>query len=253
MSGTHATVVTSWPLPPGTRFELHRHRHHQLSIAARSSIAMAAADRTWVLPRSRALWVPAGVPHSVEAIGAAEMTAIWIDPARCPLSWEQPTVVTVDPLVSILVERLVDPNLGDGERARTEAVLYDALHPTEVGELDLVLPRDDRARAVADALLLHPGDDRTLVAWGHHVGASDRTLMRAFRSDTGVSFQAWRTRARMTAALGLLLTDLPIATIATTVGYATTSSFDAAFRRTVGVTPSTYRSPHAAGDDRPSD
>ena len=35
---------------------------------------------------------------------------------------------------------------------------------------------------------------------GREVGASDRTLMRAFRSETGLGFQEWRTRARVTAA-----------------------------------------------------
>jgi AraC-like DNA-binding protein len=127
-------------------------------------------------------------------------------------------------------------------------VLFDAMAPADVGELDLVLPRDDRARAVADALLADPGDRRSLVEWGRLVGASDRTLMRAFRAETGGSFQVWRTRARMSAALGLLLSDLPIATIATTVGYATTSAFDAAFKRTVGVAPSAYRSPRRDAD-----
>ena len=45
----------------------------------------------------------------------------------------------------------------------------------------------------------------------------------------------------MAEALRLLLTDRPISAIATDVGYATTSAFDAAFRRTMGVAPSTYR------------
>ena len=237
----HGTVVTDWPLAEGTTFEQHAHHVHQLSIASGSALAMVVAGRTWVVPPPRALWVPAGVPHSVEAIGAAEMTALWIEPESCPLPWDEPTVVDIDPLVTLLVDRLREVTLAAPERERTQAVLFDVLRPVEVETLDLVLPTDDRARRVAESLLTDPADDRTQVQWGRDVGASDRTLMRSFRSETGLGFGDWRTRARVTAALRLLLTDRPIAAIATDVGYATTSAFDAAFRRVMGVAPSTYR------------
>ena len=54
-------------------------------------------------------------------------------------------------------------------------------------------PSDERARDVAEALLADPADPRTLHDWGHAVGASSRTLARAFLSDTGLSFGRWRT------------------------------------------------------------
>jgi AraC-like DNA-binding protein len=237
----HGTVVTDWLLTEGTTFEQHTHRVHQLSIATGRAFAMVAAGRTWIVPPPRALWVPAEVAHSVEAIGAASMTALWIEPATCPLPWTGPVVVDVDPLVTLLVDRLRDPSVPGDERRRTQDVLFDVLTPVEVEALDLVLPTDDRARRVAEALLLDPADDRSLVEWGREVGASDRTLMRAFRAGTGLGFAEWRTRARMTEALRLLLTDRAISVIATDVGYATTSAFDAAFRRTTGVAPSSYR------------
>ena len=82
-----------------------------------------------------------------------------------------------------------------------------------------------------------PADDRTLVAWGRAVGASDRTLQRTFLAGTGIGFHEWRARARIGAALQLLLTDRPIAAIAGDVGFATTSAFGAAFRRIMGVAP----------------
>ena len=92
------------------------------------------------------------------------------------------------------------------------------------------------------ALLADPADQRTLVAWGRLVGASDRTLQRAFLAGTGLAFHEWRTRARVAAALRLLLTDRPVAAIAGDVGYATSSAFGAAFRRVTGLPPSAFRS-----------
>ena len=237
----HGTVATSWPIAAGESFELHRHQAHQLSVAAHGAIAMGVADRTWVLPRSRALWVPAGTWHSVTALGADAMQTLWLVPERCPITWEDPTVVEVDDLVLRLIDRLLDRTLGTEERTRSEAVLFDVLTPLEIDVVELALPADDRARRVAEALLADPADGRSLEAWGREVGASDRTLARAFVAGTGMGFQEWRTRARVAAALRLLLTDRPITAIATDVGYTTTSAFSAAFRRMMGVPPSAYR------------
>jgi AraC-like DNA-binding protein len=235
--------MTTWPLVPGTRFPSHRHAAHQLSVATGDgAIAMEAERRTWIVLPARALWIPAGVEHSVDALGAAEMTALWLDPARCPIGWERTTVVAVDPLVTRLVARLLDRGLSAPARTRAEAVLFDVLEPVEADVLDLPLPMDGRARRVAEAILAEPADDRTLVAWGGVVGASDRTLQRIFRAETGLGFHEWRTRARVAAALRLLLTDRPVAAIAGDVGYATSSAFGAAFRRVTGLPPTAFRS-----------
>src|SRR5262245_37392937 len=236
------TVVTSWDLEPGVRFDQHQHPSHQLSIAARSAVAMVIGERTYVVPRARALWVPAGTPHSVAPLGAAQMTTLWFDPARCPLRWSRPTVVNVDGLVEALLDRLRDGSLSAAARTRSERVLFDALHPVPASDLDLALPTDDRARRVAEAILLDPSDNRTLAAWGRLVGASERTLMRRFQTETGRGFQDWRTAARLLAALRLLLTDAPVASIAGSVGYSNASAFCAAFRRTLGAPPSAFRS-----------
>jgi AraC-like DNA-binding protein len=216
-------------------------------VAAHGTLSMGVVDRAWVLPRSRALWIPAAVPHTVDAIGSATMTALWFDPRHCPVPWTEPTVVEVDDLVAALVARLVGDGLDAGERRRSEAVLFDVLRPVATTVLLLPVPEDDRARRVAEALLDDPADDRTLVAWGRTVGASDRTLMRAFRAETGVGFHEWRTRARITAALPHLAAGAPVALVASRVGYGTASALTAAFRRTMGTTPSAYFGTTAAG------
>ena len=213
---------------------------HQLSVAADGVVCMGLADRAWVLPRSRALWIPAGVPHTVDTIGGGTLTSLWFDPARCPISWSEPTVVPVDELLGALVDRLDDDGLSAGERSRAEAVLFDLIRPIDSAPLDLLIPQDDRARRVAEALVADPADQRSLVDWGREVGASDRTLTRAFVRDTGLRFDEWRTRVRVTAAVRLLAAGVPVARVATDVGYATASAFGAAFRRSTGTTPSAY-------------
>ena len=47
-------------MPAGTRFDWHTHTDHQLAWAASGVLTVMTADATWVLPPTRALWIPAG-------------------------------------------------------------------------------------------------------------------------------------------------------------------------------------------------
>ena len=244
-------VVGSYDLAAGQRFDWHEHPAHQLSLASGGVLSMGVGDHVWVLPRSRGLWIPAGRRHSVDALDGVTMTTLWFDPASCPIRWSEPTVLAVDPLLAALAARLHGDDLDRDARRRSEAVLFDLLEPIATDLLDLPLPTDDRARAVAERLRVEPSDGRTLQQWGRLVGASDRTLMRAFVAGTGLTFHQWRTRVRILAALPRLAAGVSVAAVAPTVGYATASAFGAAFRRVLGTTPSAYLGhPEAASADR---
>lgn len=227
-------------LAPDGGFDWHSHDHHQLAWASSGVLLMGVGSATWVLPRSRALWIPAGTRHSVATAGATLMLSLYIDPARCPLAWDAPTLVEAEGLVRHLGEHLVSPDRTAGERDRAEAVLWDLLKPVPVMVLSTPMPTDDRARRVADGLLADVTDSRSLSEWGRKVGASGRTLARLFVAETGMGFERWRTRARISAALPLLADGSAVAAAGFQVGYATPSAFVAAFRREVGTTPGEY-------------
>lgn len=201
---------------------------------------MSSGVTTWVLPPSRALWIPAGVVHSVAVAGATTMLSVYLDPADCAVAWSQPTVVDASGVVGALVTHLVDAELDEPRRRRVEAVLCDALEPLEVTNLPTPQPTDERARRVADALRADPTDGRPLAAWGNEVGASARTLARLFVSETGMGFERWRTNVRLAAALPRLACGDSVANVARAVGYTTPSAFVAAFRREIGSTPREY-------------
>lgn len=231
-------------LGPTEGFELHVHGHHQLALAARGVLVMSGTERSWVLPRTRGLWIPAGVRHSVGVSGHTTMLSTYVDPARCPLAWDEPTVVDASGVVGALVAHLARPDLPAVQRLRAEAVLWDVMVPLPVTTLSLPMPTDERARRVADGLLADLTDRRSLAAWGRAVGASERTLARLFSAETGMGFERWRTTARLAAALPLLAAGAPVAATAHQVGYATPSAFVAAFRREIGTTPADYFRPH---------
>ncbi|MEV0373995.1 helix-turn-helix transcriptional regulator [Streptomyces sp. NPDC050636] len=238
-----AVVVGSFAMDGGQWFRRHRHEHHQLAWAQRGVLAVRATGNTWVLPPSMALWIPAGTAHATGAAGPALFRSLYYLPDSCPVDWSAPTVVGVSPLLRELISYLADDTLDAAARDRAEAVVLDQLRPVSVTTVLAPMPRDPRARRVAEALRADPADERTLAQWGAQVGASGRTLARAFVADTGMPYGQWRTRARLQAAMPLLAAGATVAAVAARVGYASPSAFVAAFRRTVGVPPGTYFAP----------
>jgi len=70
-----AVFVADFPMPPGTRFDWHTHEDHQLAWAASGVLTVLTADATWVLPPTRALWIPAGLPHETASDGGRAVHA----------------------------------------------------------------------------------------------------------------------------------------------------------------------------------
>ena len=83
------------------------------------------------------------------------------------------------------------------------------------------------------------------------VGLSQFHFARMFRRSVGRPPHEYLTDIRMERAKRLLKeTDLPLAKVATLVGYQTQAHFTGVFHREVGVTPRTYRIvPGPAGND----
>jgi AraC-like DNA-binding protein len=233
-------IAASFRITSQTRFEWHSHSDHQLVWAARGVLIVLIETASYVLPPTRALWIPAATPHDTRATTTATMRSLYLRPARCPLDWPEPRPVSVSPLLAELIRHLETERLDGPARARAEALVYDLLVPIPTAAIEVRLPRDDRANRVAAALLADPRDRRKLAEWGQQVGASDRTLARIFVAETGLTFGRWRTLARLQAALELLADGLPVKAVAPAVGYETTSAFVAAFRAETGVSPGSY-------------
>ena len=241
-------------LGTGAGFRSHVHPVHQLTWA-RDGVLRIGADRaTWVLTRCFALWVPAGVEHDVVADGTAAMGNLYFDAEGCPVGWMCPTPVDTTGLVGPLLDYLFAAPPAP-QRKRAERVLFDTLRPMTGSTIRVPWPSDDRARLVADALLANPADPRTLTEWGRWVGASGRTLARVIERETGMGFARWRTQFRIAAAARRLATGERVAQVALGVGYRTPSSFVAAFRQVVGVSPGRYAAECEVDDpsDQPVD
>lgn len=235
-----ALDVCTFPMPAGTVYDWHTHDDHQLAWAKSGVLTVRSGDEAWVLPPTRALWIPAGVRHETLSEGVATMRTAYVRTSTCSISWLACTPVVVSPLVAELLGYLELDDTEPAYRTHAEQLLVDLLQPVESYSFAVKMPTDDRALRVAELLIDDPANDRTLAMWGENVGASSRTLARAFIAETGLPFARWRSLIRLQRAMEALGSDEPVAEVARLVGYESASAFVAAFRRETGITPARY-------------
>lgn len=224
----------------------HAHPWMQLVYAATGLLRLTTSDGVWMVPPSHAVWVPAGMSHSIACFGPVAMRTVYVRTREAPESARRCTVVTVPNLLHELILAAVelppdyDPDSAEG---RLAAVILDRVAALPEAPLNLALPRDARARRVAMALIADPSDGRTLDQWATLAGASTRTLARLFKRETGHGFAAWRQRARLQAALPMLAAGRSVSETAFKLGYEQPSAFIALFRAILGQTPGRYEPP----------
>jgi quercetin dioxygenase-like cupin family protein len=90
---TGAVIAATFPMPAGVVFNWHVHDDHQLAWAAVGVLTVRTQQADWVLPPTRALWIPAGLKHETLAAGTATMRSLYIRPDRSPAGWAEPVPV----------------------------------------------------------------------------------------------------------------------------------------------------------------
>ena len=250
-------------LKADTLVELHVHPWPQLTFSTKGVIRLSTQDGTYIVPPSRALWVPADVPHSITLIEDAELRTVYLHAWLAP-SWERCQVLEISPLLLALMlsldtapddasatraveldERHTRPathRLQPAQRERLIApLLIDEIERATQIRIDVPLPRDKRLRQLCETLLQNPADRATLSERAAAIGASERTVARLFRDQLGMSWQQWRQQAVMAHALPLLARGLPVSRVAHASGYATDSAFCAMFKAATGQSPTAFQ------------
>lgn len=228
----------------GATLAAHEHDWHQLSYAADGVLKVATPQGTWVVPPHRAAWIPAGVRHQEEFRSRGTLRNLYFARGTCRGMPADCATLDVAPLLRELIVHSAELGALDvrnAERLNLARVLLHQLHQSPRSPVQaLPMPRDGRALAVAVRLMADPSDGADLDTWAGRVGASKRTLQRAFMSETRISFSRWRQRARLLAAVERLSAGESVTRTALDVGYASVSAFVSSFRSEFGRSPGRF-------------
>lgn len=226
--------------PQGHRIEVHAHDWSQLVLATRGAMEVRTERRRWVVPPGRALWMPAGIEHSLRCLARVDLRSIYLPGGASGVFGSRVGVLDVPALLRELVVHVVaiGPLLADEPaHVRLRDVLVDLVEPLRPLALELPWPADQRAARVAEALWRRPSDEATIDDLATYAGTSVRTLERTFLRETSLTLDRWRRQARIVAAVRLLSEGERVADVALAVGYRSPSAFVAMFRRALGETP----------------
>ena len=244
-------------LPADTHVLPHSHAWAQIALSTEGVVRLTAARGTYIVPPSRALWIPPGVEHAVTMVDAAHLHTLYLyqprgrsgpgGPGTPGQAWQQCRVLEVSALLHALVRALdTTPDSAappSPEALRRErhisALVLDELRRARAVPLGVALPRDKRLRHLCEAVLDDPTRHATLQGWAQDSGASPRTVARLFRQELGSSFTQWRQQVVLAKAVALAAARTPMGQIAAELGY-NPSAFSAMVRRTVGMPPGRF-------------
>ncbi|HVW09657.1 MAG TPA: helix-turn-helix transcriptional regulator [Bryobacteraceae bacterium] len=227
----------------GHRVSEHAHGAGQLIYATSGVMHVAAGTGVWLIPPHFGIWIPARTLHSIHMPGAVSMRTLYIRrvlAARLPHAC---AVLHITPLLRELIVEAVRVR-----ELRTRNRLHCALRDLLISQLEaaspmpvsLTLPRDRRARAIADAVMCNPGDRQSFAALCQSAGAGVRTMQRIFRREAGSDFEFWRRQVRLMKAIELLVSGRSVKETAAALGYRQPTAFVEMFRGILGKTPGAW-------------
>ncbi|AWB34135.1 AraC family transcriptional regulator [Orrella marina] len=218
----------------------HSHERDQLVYAIKGVMSIEALNTVWTIPPSYGLWIPATVEHSVRMDTEVEMRTLYISSGVVPFPDNECQVRAISPLLRELIIRAVtiSPLYDEyGPDGRLMQVIVDEIAQQVSAPLGLRFPSDKRLAELCQHVLDHLGESEPIGRLGSRVGLSERSVMRLFPQQTGMTFHAWRQQARLMRAFSLAEQNRPLGLIASELGYSSSAAFAKMFRRVFGASP----------------
>lgn len=224
----------------GAFIRRHSHERDQLIYAIRGVMTIRTVDSMWIIPPSHGLWVPAHVPHSVKMDTDVEMRTLYFQSGIVAGAADACRVRAIPALLRELIVRAMKicPLYDlDGRDGRIMQVIIDEVGQLESRPLSLRMPTDRRLLRLCQYLLESLGDTDSISRLGARVGLSERSIIRLFPLETGLTLHRWRQQARLMRAFALAEQKKAISTIAIELGYNSPSAFAKMFRKVFGKSP----------------
>ena len=238
-----AITTLTHDYPAGYVIPLHFHDRNQLVYASRGVMTVRTPVGTWVVPPHRAVWIPAEIPHTITMSGLVAMRTLYLKPRLAKGLPRDCCVINVSMLLKELILHACSVH------ALMKTVKWQAdlvaviLHQLEAAPtIPLQLPHlsDPRLVRIAEMLMRDPRDRRTLAELCRVAGAGKRSVERLFQQEIGMTFRRWRQKVRLMQGMRLLAEGAKVTHAALEAGYSTPSAFISMFRKTLGITPSSY-------------
>jgi AraC-like DNA-binding protein len=229
-------LVTGW----------HTHDLHQIEYAFQGVVEVETARAHLLLPPQQAVWIPSGLPHRT-TLRRVRTVSVFFDPDMVSGAGDRARVLAAAPVIREMIvygarwpiTRVASDPAADAFFQVLAGLVLEWLdHETPLCLPTSTDPLVAAVMAYTDAHL----DGVTVRDVCRSVGVSDRTLRRVFPAATAMTWRRYLLESRLLRSMALLAEPGPtVLDVATTVGFASLSSFTRAFNNYVGETPTGYR------------
>lgn len=224
----------------------HVHQTGQLVFALSGVMLVETSTSRWTVPPQRALWIPPAHPHAIRMLSRTEMRTVYFQPSLIRqgegfMQQHRVHAIVASPLVKELVLGLFDDQHSHCTGGLMARLLLQTLCEATTLETELPMPTDERLRGAVMRLLETNGWSLSLHTLATSAAMSERSFTRHFTADTGLSFRAWRHRARIVASLDLLADKHSVKQIAHAMQFTSPAAYIASFHELLGCTPSVFR------------
>jgi AraC-like DNA-binding protein len=221
---------------------------HYLLCASTGALRLEAQGQSWLLPPARAALIEAGQSIRVSIPQPVTTASVLFDTGLTPAPPAPLAVFDLSPLARTLVAECREWGQSDQPLPAYAATLFAALAAVtwrlaeRPGPVVVLAGRSTELRRALELTQEHLGGDIRFENVAGKVGLTPRSLARRFEGEIGMSWRAVLRRMRVLRAIEeLAADDTPVTEIAFSVGYASLSAFNAAFRGLTGCTPTEYR------------
>lgn len=240
---SRAVVTRCTAYEPGHHIRPHWHSRAQFVFAVEGTMRVRTARRVWIVPPSRALWVPAYTVHEIQTYGTVRMHSLYVNESAAAGMPSTCVVLGVTPLLRELVVRAVELPAGydeDGDEGLLMRLLMAEIRRLKPCALDLPLPESPDLLRLCERVLADFSAHRCCDSDAREMRVSPRTLYRRFLRETGVTFARWKQQARLLESIRRLAQGAPVTAVAIDLGYESPGAFSTMFRRALGVPPRAF-------------
>lgn len=233
---TDERASSTWPL---TVHERVHHDCHVMLWQHEGSTDLALNGRRRVLTAEHVCVIHAGVVHEFEVGANGIVMPLFLRLGLPVESLPVGTTRRVDRPLRRMLLRLAQYNVGDllrtGQDVEADVVAHLLRGSSRWHRPPL--PRSREAVAVARAVARAPESSVGIDALAAATFVSTRTVERQFKSETGMTPQAWRAAYRLALAAEIISGGTPPAVVGAQVGYTDDAAFRRAFKAAFGMTP----------------
>lgn len=222
----------------------HHHSKTQILYASQGIIRLKTADGIFVIPPSRAIWIPAYAKHALYFCGVFESTNLYVaDRLIENIKQEKCRLFLVDTLLRELLLKASEIEAVSKIEEKDHnlvKVLFDLIKFDDSPSFYLPRPKDPRLKRLVERLENDLSDNSSLGELSKAAGASLRTMTRLFKQEMQMNFKSWRGQLRVFRATELLAMGQSVTEVAYDVGFESVSAFVSHFKKITGKTPSKY-------------